>query len=211
MAESDVAAGGRKASLPFAVKFQVTLALLATALTVGLAAYLPTLINRRSQLERDIAQLQKQKDTLVRQTKQLTEQRDAYHSIANNVAAELPPEQAQKVIEKTFDSNPEAAKVLPRIFIHIRSAAQRPKATEIAKALRSQGYIVPGVQILVNEGPDENQVRYFHDSDSEKKEANEIAVALTSAGIAAPQIKYVSNYPNIRGRQYEVWFTASAL
>jgi hypothetical protein len=212
MTNHDAAPNNPKATLPRVVKFQVLLAILATAITVALAAYMPALISRRSQLESDIQNLQQQKTSLLQQTQSLQAQRDAttsaYHALANNTAASLTPEKAQQAIEESLSNNPEAAKILPRVFIHIRSASQRAKAAEIATTLRSQGYIVPGVQILVDQGPTETQVRYFHDAD--KDEAAKIAATLTASGVADPQTEYVSHYPNVRSRQYEIWFSPAA-
>jgi len=197
-----------KAALPRIVKFQVLLAVLATVITVALAAYMPNLLSRRAQLESDIQKLQQQKSSLEQQTQSLQAQRDAttsaYHALANTAAAALPPEKAQQAIEDSLSNNPEAAKILPRVFIHIRSASQRAKAAQIATTLRGQGYIVPGVQILVDQGPTATQVRYFHDAD--KDEAAKIAAALSANGVSNPQTEYVTNYPNIRSRQYEIWF-----
>jgi FtsZ-binding cell division protein ZapB len=198
-----------KTSLPAIVKFQLALAVLSTVVTIALVAYITKLVERKASLDADILQLKQQKAALEKETEELKAQRDAYRTLANTTTASLDPEQAQKAIEQSLSSNPEAARVLPRIFVHIRAASQRAKASKIANALRQQGSIVPGVQILVNEGPDETQVRYFHPTDEE--EAGKIAQAISDAGGPKAVIKLVSGYPNIRPRQYEIWFTADAL
>src|SRR2546423_10373925 len=48
------------------------------------------------------------------------------------------------------------------IYIHIRSDRQHETATRIRQKLMQDGYLVPRI-IMVSFGPDENQVRYFHD------------------------------------------------
>lgn len=204
-----------KTSLPRVIKIQVALAVLATVVTIALAAYIPKLMERRQSLESDIAKLKQERSDLQQHTTDLTSQRDAarsaYNSLANATSESMPPEQAQSAIERSLSSAPEAAKILPRIYIHIRSASQRARAKGIAEALRQQGFIVPGAQILVNEGPDETQVRYFHAEDQEEKEAAKIVQTLAGAGVPKAEVKLVSGYPNIRPRQYEIWFTPASL
>lgn len=198
-----------KTSLPRVVKIQLALAVLATVVTIALAAYIPKLMEKRQSLESDIAKLKQERSDLKQETTDLKSQRDAarsaYNSLANSTSESMPPEQAQSAIERSLSSAPEAAKILPRIYIHIRSASQRARAKGIADALRQQGFIVPGAQILVNEGPDETQVRYFHAEDQEEKEAAKIAQTLASAGVPKAEVKLVSGYPKIRARQYEIW------
>jgi FtsZ-binding cell division protein ZapB len=202
-----------KTSLPAVVKFQVALAVLSTVVTIALVAYIPKLIERKAALDADILQLQKQKADLEKQTADLTAQRNAaqsaYNSLAVATSESLPPGQVQKAIEQSLSSNPEAAKILPRIFIHIRSTSQSAKARVIADTFRAQGFVVPKVQILPKEGPGETQVSYFHPADEE--EAGKIAQSVSDAGGPKAITKLVSDLPNIRPRQYEIWFTANAL
>lgn len=202
-----------KTALPAVVKLQVVLAVLATVVTIALAAYIPQLVQRKAALDSQIADLTTKKDALEKQMQDLQDQvnatKKAYNSLADTASASLPPEQAQRAIEQSLNSNPAAARILPRVFIHIRSAAQRKKAAQIANLLREQGYIVPGVQIVVQEGPDETQVRYFHPADQD--EAGTIARTLTGAGIAKVETDGVSGYANIRARQYEIWFSLDSL
>jgi hypothetical protein len=115
------------------------------------------------------------------------------------------PKQAQKTLEESLNAAPDAV-VHPRIFFHIRSAAQRPTARQVADTLRQQGYVVPGIQILVESGPDEAQVRYFHQTD--EAEAQKILDQLTASGVkhVAPKPNFISGQVEIRQRQYEVWF-----
>ena len=202
-----------RSSLTTAVKIQVGLSVLATVVTIILASLIPGLLSRKASLESDIGQLQRQKAQLQQETQQLRTRSDqtaaAFRSLANTTAASLSPQQAQQAIEQSVNASPEAAKILPRIFIHIRAASQRPRASEIAATLRQQGYIVPGVEILVDKGPSKTQVRYFHSSDEEG--AAKIADQLSKLGVSQPQTQLVSNYPNVRSSQYEIWFAPDSL
>ena len=88
---SNSPAESQKTSLPFVVKFQVIVALVAAVVTIALATYLPTLIHRKSQLEADIATLQGEKASLEKDKQRLTKERDAINTIANSATAALPP------------------------------------------------------------------------------------------------------------------------
>ncbi len=202
-----------KNSLPPIVKIQVLLAVLATLVTIALASYIPTLVQRKSQLDSEIAQLKTQKKQLEEQTTVLEKQKAEAEKLGSEVASAYyasNPKQAQKTLEASLNSVPDAG-VHPRIFLHIRSAAQRPAARQVADTLRQQGYLVPGIQILVESGPDETQVRYFHPTD--QAEAQKILDQLTASGV-----KNVASKPNlilgqveIRQRQYEIWFAPNSL
>ncbi len=51
----------------------------------------------------------------------------------------------------------------------------------MADAFRQSGYVVPGIQILVESGPGETQVRYFHPAD--EAEAQKILDQLIASGV----------------------------
>ncbi len=188
-------------SVPLIVKIQVALAVLATVVTIALALYIPRLIQKKVQLESDISKLNEQKADLEKRTEAA---KSAYRSLANN----LDPEQAQKAIEQSLKSNPQAAAILPRVFIHIRAASQGSGAKQVAGTLRQQGYIVPGIQ-MVNKGPDETQVRYFHGTD--QKEAKNIADLLVGSGVKDVKPELIGGHEDIRPRQYEIWFAPNSL
>ncbi len=202
-----------KVSLPLIVKIQVVLAVVATVVTIALAAYIPTLVRRKSQLDTEIEQSKAQKKQLEVQIASLEKQKAESEKLANAVSSALyaaNPKQLQKTIDDSLNSNPEAG-VHPRIFIHIRSAAQRPAVRQVADTLRQQGYIVPGIQILVETGPDETQVRYFHAAD--ESDAQMILGQLAAAGVknVAAKPNFIAGHDDIRQRQYEIWFAPNSL
>ncbi len=202
-----------KKSLPLIVKIQVVLAVVATVVTIALAAYIPTLVQRKSQLDSEIAQSRTQKKELEDQIASLEKQKAESEKLANAVSSALyaaNPKQLQKTIDESLNSNPESG-VRPRIFVHIRSASQRPAAKQVADTLRQKGYIVPGIQILVETGPDETQVRYFHAAD--ESGAQTIVGELTAAGVKNVAVKpnFIAGHDDIRQRQYEIWFAPNSL
>lgn len=145
---------------------------------------------------------------LEKETKELKAQRDAYRTLANSATASLDPEQAQKAIEQSLNSNPEAARVLPRIFVHIRAASQRQRPRYCGRFSRKRVHR-SGSADSCEPRPGRNTSEVF--SSRGRGEAGKIAQAISDAGGPKAVIKLVSGYPNIRPRQYEIWFTADAL
>src|SRR5260370_32453694 len=132
-----------KNSLPPIVKIQVLLAVLATLVTIALASYIPTLVQRKSQLDSEIAQLKTQKKQLEEQTTVLEKQKAEADKLGSEVASAYyasNPKQAQKTLEESLNSVPDAG-VHPRIFLHIRSAAHRPPARHAPHPLPHQAYL----------------------------------------------------------------------
>ncbi len=70
---------------------------------------------------------------------------------------------------------------------------------------------MPGIQILVESGPDETQVRYFHAAD--EAEAQKILEQLTASGVknVAAKPNFIAGHDEIRQRQYEIWFAPTSL
>lgn len=202
-----------KTSLPFLVKLQVVLAVVATVVTIALAAYIPTLVQKKSQLDSELDQLRTQKTQLQNQIADLEKQKADAEKLGSAVASAFfaaNPKQAQKTIDDSVSSNPEAG-VHPRIFIHIRDNSQRPAVRPVAEALRQQGFVVPGIQILVDSGPNQTQVRYFHPTG--EAEAQKILDQLTASGVknVAPKPNLIPGQLEIRQRQYEIWFAPDSL
>ena len=78
-----------KVSLPLIVKIQVVLAVVATVVTIALAAYIPTLVQRKSQLDTEIAQSKTQKKQLEDQIAVLEKQKAESERLANAVSSAL--------------------------------------------------------------------------------------------------------------------------
>src|SRR5258708_37866901 len=90
-----------KVSLPFIVKIQVVLAVVATIVTIALAAYIPPLVQRKSQLDTEIAQSKTQKMQLEDQIAILERQKAESERMAKALTSALygaKPEQEQKTI-----------------------------------------------------------------------------------------------------------------
>jgi hypothetical protein len=94
----------------------------------------------------------------------------------------------------------------PRIFVHVRSAAQRKAAQSITAQFTAQGYVFPKAAILVARGPLQTQVRYFHRADA--REAAQVAALLTQVHRQPVVSRFIAGYedsPLLQPRHYEVW------
>ena len=164
-------------------------------------------------MDNQIEQSRTQKKQLEDQIASLEKQKAESERLANAVSSALyaaNPKQAQKTIDDSLNSVPEASGH-PRIFVHIRAASQRPAARLVADDFGQKGFVVPGIQILVESGPDETQVRYFHAGD--EAEAQKILEQLTASGVknVASKPNFIAGHDEIRQRQYEIWFAPTSL
>jgi hypothetical protein len=94
----------------------------------------------------------------------------------------------------------------PRIFVHIRPAAQRKAAQSITAQFMAQGYVFPKAVILVKRGPLQTQVRDFHHADV--REAAHLAALLTQIHRQPVVSRFIPGYahsPLLQPRHYEVW------
>jgi len=98
------------------------------------------------------------------------------------------------------------ARLLPRIYIHIRAEEFRHGASSVGEKLETGGFVVPGIERLVNRGPASTQLRYFRSE--EKEEAQKIVELLQGMGVEV-SLSYIGGYEDsdaIRAKHYELWF-----
>jgi hypothetical protein len=172
---------------------------------------------------RELADADRQVKVLDIFSEKITSQDAKTRIIALGMLRVLEPEMAEKLASVVAEQEPETSPVrraadeavreatsraagAPRIFIHIRSESVRPAAKRIGAMLEDDGYIVPGVERLVNKGPQENQLRYFRNS--EKEVAEHILEFLKTKNITA-HLQYVRGYESSRvigPFHYELWF-----
>ena len=200
MASKQVLSPQGHASLPRIIKLQVGLAVVATAVTVALALYIPQLVKARNDLKSQIEGLTKTykelQDRVTAAQKQLADTQNALADQDSRVG-------------HTAQTSAQTSAAGARIFEHIGSQDQRPHAKQVAEGLQRQGFAVPGVQILVDYKNPETQVRYVHPQD--ETEARRIAEALAGQGVKQVTIALISGYENtVHLRQFEIWFGTKA-
>lgn len=114
--------------------------------------------------------------------------------------------EVRKVASEVAEEADARSKLLPRIYIHIRAEEDRAHCAAVAAKLEQAGFVVPGIERLVDRGPDSSQVRYFRKS--EESGARRIADILKAAGVDV-RLAYVGGYEEsdkIRPGHYELWF-----
>ncbi len=94
-----------------------------------------------------------------------------------------------------------------RIYIHIRSEMQRAPASRLKDSLETFEFVVPGVELIPDVGPDRSELRYFRPEDEDL--AVEIAARLGEAGIDV-RPRHTRGY-QLRPRHFELWFAPGGL
>lgn len=89
---------------------------------------------------------------------------------------------ATSALDQAFAANPNAAKLLVRVDIHIHTEAQRSRALQVARALRSAGFIVPGIDVKPGT-VQVSQVHYYANDPQSQSDADAIAKAVAATGI----------------------------
>jgi hypothetical protein len=163
---------------------------------------------QRTGLQTDIGNLTKQKEDAVKAWTQAEQQRVA----ASSTLANLPEAQLKTAIEKQFAAAPRTATLLPRIYMQIVNREDAPRAAEVRKALQKAGYLVLGIETVVNaQALRTTDVRFYHAV--ERPEAEKIAQALRDAGESAVNVNYLKQFENTtsaRPNHFEVWLAHRA-
>lgn len=147
----------------------------------------------RDNLKTEIDSLQKMKDTL---SARLT-----VSSTANLVERQVDKESIeQNLTEQT-------AVAAPRVYIHISNTSQNIPAKKMAMILQKNGFVVPGIENVGRKAPQVTQLRYFNNSDQEKKDVKYILALLNKQGQRIDeQFVRLTGQRTIRPRHYEIWF-----
>lgn len=117
------------------------------------------------------------------------------------------PEEVKQAVVNAITSDPAVAAANPRVFIHIYSERQLPRARQVSQALKTAGYILPGTDIeQVGDAVSTNQVRYFRPED--KEAAEKVVGILAGQGVAEVRVMPVTTLTAPPGT-IEVWFAPS--
>lgn len=202
--------GAQIAALASLVVFVVLIAVTATELV--------DLKKEVAAVEKDLAAKDRELDAKSRQLEELDgqlEERQRKLDVVNQYYTEMArrdPGLARSATAAVLEADPQAAEVLPRVYIHIRNERQRAQAAEVTRALEAAGFVVPGVERLVDVGPDTSELRYFRRSEAAVADAARAAEVLRGVGLEL-QPKFVPGYEEskaIRARHYELWLARDA-
>lgn len=116
---------------------------------------------------------------------------------------------ATAALDHAFESNPTAAKLLVRVYIHMRAQSQAAHAAEIAESLRKAGFVVPGIDVqpYPSGAYSSTEVHYYTDDPQSVSDAREIQSAVSEGGIAV-KVRQVPNSQKLRPRAYGLWLAA---
>jgi hypothetical protein len=112
-------------------------------------------------------------------------------------------------LDHAFDANPNAAKLLARVYIHTHSTAQRARAKAVADALRAAGYIVPGIDVQPQSFKG-TEVHYYTDDAQSVADADEIIKVVAATGIAIEKRQVApAATDKLKSRAYGLWLASS--
>lgn len=210
----DAVKASHRAALLTLLGFAIVLAALAYS-AYQLNALDRDLRDKESQIQekaRQIDQLEAKVGELTQERSRLENEIVEKRAELGNVAAQLEQGRVDVAKQILAPTATELSTPEPRIYIQIRSEAQLGASRRIAETLRGKGFIVPQAEILVDEGPDANQLRYFRQS--EEGEARHI-VGLLQAGFPTEHwaTQYIRGYEDavtIRPHHFELWLRPGA-
>ena len=176
------------------------------AILIGFATY--QLADVQKKIHNLNSDLKKKKRTLADVNAELTQKQDLLASISHKLGTGQVPA-AREELQKAESG---LSKIIPRVFIHIRSKEQLDISKKITEMLRTKGYNVPRADILVDQGPGQTEVRYFHSD--EDKEAADIALGLSKelnlTDAKSKPIRGFETSPLVKPRQFEIWLGPGA-
>lgn len=155
-----------------------------------------------AQSTKDIEDLEKKKNLLTLENEQLL----AKNTILKSRPIPVDTNDSEKIrVEEntTF----KIASIAPRVYIHIKDKSQEAKAKTIAAKLEEKGYIVPGIEIVGKTSPKNDQLRYFQQTDLEKKDIQQLFTIFQAISLEV-KTEFISGYEKskqIRPRHYELW------
>jgi hypothetical protein len=151
-------------------------------------------------------------EALKAQKRELEQQYQASLSVLGNVGTT----QAKAAVDQTLSQNPQAANLLPRVYLQIVDQNDRDYANYMGKKLKEAGFIVLGVEYRAEAyRPDVRRlkmtdVRYYKKAD--EAGAQKVLDVLKKAGEDPVRLNYLGleNDPKVRANHYEVWFAANS-
>ena len=162
---------------------------------------------QKGNLQTDVADLQKQKETAEAARLKAEEQRKAV-AVALSY---LPAGQLQTAIDKQIAATPRTATLLPRIYLHTVDRADTSRADSVRKKLQEAGYVVLGIEYVPTaKNLKRTDVRFYHAT--ERPEAEKIARVMNDAGEPNAFVNYLEQYendPKARANHFEVWLASN--
>lgn len=206
--------GGAQAKRSRGISILLIVQLLIAAATVVVMVVvgqrIKPLIEQRRQLGEEITQLQSQREYLRSTLDSLSIRIDeSLKKIEDRKleSAQVALTSAKEEVAQARATVPDTVRIPARIFIHIRGEYQREAAKKIGARLQAAGYLVPGIERLVDKGPEATELRFLRKA--EQEEAAKIVGLLNKMGVQVKLADHSANYENaknVRPGTYELWF-----
>ena len=154
----------------------------------------------------ELIDIEKRKQDLLRENELLEQQGKLLRS-AVETASERNPALIKESLDSAAQSYPEAARSVPRVYVHISRKNQLERAQVIQNHLRNAGLVVPGIEYVGANSPKVSQLRYFHQTDEEKAQAHAIASKLEKLALKLEVIP-IKGYEKSGPGSFEIWLSA---
>ncbi|MBY0440221.1 MAG: hypothetical protein K2W80_18715 [Burkholderiales bacterium] len=127
----------------------------------------------------------------------------------NSALSKLPKAQLEAAVDSAWSGQEPPALWVPRAYIQIVDEGDRAWANDVARRLREQGLIVPGIELVTAaRALRRTDVRYYRKADQQAAQA--IVDRLAAMGVPAV-LNYLSRYEDsntVRPNNFEIWFAA---
>jgi hypothetical protein len=165
-------------------------------------------------IERQIAgqrETLKQQEQLMKQNQEKIEAQSLVLAALAKANADAPAkttaqqEEKQQRIELSIPKDINARLVPARVYFQIQREDQRRHASEVARQLQDNGYLVPGIENVGQKASGPTQLRFCASDEAARQDLDQITNLLLKLSIRVKQ-QSISKCGNIRPRHYEVWF-----
>lgn len=95
---------------------------------------------------------------------------------------------------------------LATVYVQVASESQRREWQQHSEVARELGYAVPGIEVVGSRAPSRTEVRYFRDTDEERRLAEQLVASLRERTGTDAVAKYVRGFEGkTRPRTLELW------
>jgi len=179
--------------------------------------YAARLVAQDNQLKQKSQELDQKTAAVAAKQKELTQVQNEVKQLQSDlqtmkqfsaqvISTKLTGGNEENVLARSFELNPKAANLLPRVYLRFHSEEQRKKAEALTTDLQKQGFLVPETKPVNERGAAYTTIHFYRES--ERDEATQIAEFLRRYGVKAT-VEYVrgsEDSKRIRPRHYEVLF-----
>jgi cell division protein FtsX len=183
----------------------------------GLAATFVATVQTRKSLQNQIGensslqvQVTKKSDEAKEANQEASTVKTVLSATVENLQAQSPAVSASatSALDKAFDADPEAAKLLVRVYIHIHGQTQQTRAADVADALRKAGDLVPGIDVQPQSFK-VTEVHYYASDSQSLSDTDAIVKVVAGTGIPVEKRQVPpAKTDKLKPRAYGLWLAA---